>query len=82
MKSLVVIAGEISGDTHGAELLRALPDVCTWNLSGLGGPKMEALTGTIQNWLDEAAVLGLIEVKKNTATSAKRWRKPWRTFTR
>lgn len=64
MKSLVVIAGEISGDTHGAELLRALPDVCTWNLSGLGGPKMEALTGTIQNWLDEAAVLGLIEVLK------------------
>ncbi len=64
MKSLVVIAGEISGDTHGAELLRALPNVCSWSFSGLGGPRMANLTGTIENWLDEAAVLGLIEVLK------------------
>ncbi|MDF1656309.1 MAG: lipid-A-disaccharide synthase [Verrucomicrobiales bacterium] len=64
MKSLFVIAGEISGDTHGAELLRALPDACEWNFSGLGGPRMAELTGTIENWLDEAAVLGLLEVLK------------------
>ncbi|MDF1824263.1 MAG: lipid-A-disaccharide synthase [Verrucomicrobiales bacterium] len=64
MKSLVVIAGEISGDTHGAELLRALPDTCEWSLSGLGGPRMADLAGTIEDWLDEAAVLGLLEVLK------------------
>lgn len=64
MKSLFVIAGEISGDTHGAELLRALPDACEWSFSGLGGPRMAELTGTIENWLDEAAVLGLLEVLK------------------
>lgn len=64
MKSLVVIAGEISGDTHGAELLRALPESGEWSFSGLGGPRLAGFTGTIENWLDEAAVLGLLEVLK------------------
>ncbi|MEM7603124.1 MAG: lipid-A-disaccharide synthase, partial [Verrucomicrobiota bacterium] len=64
MKSLVVIAGEISGDTHGAELLQALPKFAEWSISGLGGPKMEALSGKVENWLEEAAVLGLVEVLK------------------
>ena len=64
LKSLIVIAGEISGDTHGAELLRALPGTDGWSVSGLGGPKMAEWTGTIENWLDEAAVLGLLEVLK------------------
>lgn len=63
VKSLVVISGEISGDTHAAELLRALPGE-DWELSGLGGPRMAALSGEIENWLDEAAVLGLLEVLK------------------
>lgn len=64
MKSLVIIAGEISGDTHGAELLRALPPGQGWRFSGLGGPQLAGFTGTVENWLDEAAVLGLLEVLK------------------
>ncbi|MEM1441268.1 MAG: lipid-A-disaccharide synthase [Verrucomicrobiota bacterium] len=64
MKSLVVIAGEISGDTHAAELLRALPDEAGWDISGLGGPRMASLSEGVEDWLDEAAVLGLLEVLK------------------
>lgn len=59
-KSLFLVAGEISGDTHGAALLEALPQA--WSLSGLGGPRMTALAPGIEDWLDEAAVLGLAEV--------------------
>jgi len=65
LKKLFPIAGEISGDTHGAALLAALPgDLSSWELVGLGGPEMHALYPKIENWLDDAAVLGLWEVLK------------------
>lgn len=62
MKHLFLIAGEVSGDTHGAALMRALPDRA--RLAGLGGPRMAAEADGIENWLEEAAVLGLWEVLK------------------
>ncbi len=65
LKKLFLVSGEISGDEHGAALMKALPDLdSSWELSGLGGPKMAAISGEIENWLDEAAVLGLWEVLK------------------
>lgn len=64
MKSLFLIAGEISGDTHGAALMRSLRDTGEWTFSGLGGPEMHALAPDLDSWLDEAAVLGLWEVLK------------------
>ncbi len=65
MKKLFPVAGEISGDTHGAALLAALPgDLSSWELVGLGGPKMHSLSPAIENWLDDAAVLGIWEVLK------------------
>lgn len=65
-KSIYLVAGEASGDEHGAALMRALstlaPDV---NFSGRGGPKMRAIAGdAFINWSDSAAVVGLWEVVK------------------
>ncbi|MDH4408608.1 MAG: lipid-A-disaccharide synthase [Verrucomicrobiales bacterium] len=64
MKSLFLIAGEISGDTHGAALMESLADSGGWTFAGLGGPEMTRLAPTVEDWLGEAAVLGLWEVLK------------------
>ena len=64
--SLYLVAGEVSGDTHGAALLAALrvrqPELA---FHGRGGPKMRAISGDgLEDWTGEAAVLGLWEVLK------------------
>lgn len=64
MKSLFLIAGEISGDTHGAALLGSLSGLGDWSYSGLGGPAMRRHSDEIEDWLGDAAVLGLWEVLK------------------
>jgi lipid-A-disaccharide synthase len=63
---IYVVAGELSGDAHGAGLLRALhhlhPAV---EIAGAGGPEMVATGGpAVRDWVDEAAVIGLWEVLK------------------
>lgn len=65
-KVLYCVAGEASGDAHGAALLerirRRAPEV---KLLGRGGPLMRAQSGgEIRDWIEEAAVLGLWEVVK------------------
>ncbi len=60
------IAGEISGDTHAAGLIRELhvrrPEL---RITGLGGPKMLAEVGVgIDDWVQKAGVVGLWEVLK------------------
>ena len=64
---LFVIAGEISGDTHGAgvvaELLARHPHL---EIHGLGGPKLRTLAGdSLEDWVADAAVLGAWEVIKH-----------------
>ena len=67
---LAIIAGEASGDTHGAALMRSLraerPGV---RFTGKGGPKMEAeaiaSSGQLENWIAEAGVLGLWDVLRH-----------------
>ena len=67
--SIAIVAGEASGDTHGAALMQSLsaqnPAII---FNGAGGPKMEVLArasgGTIDNWIAEAGVLGLWDVLK------------------
>jgi len=63
-KSVYVVAGEVSGDTHGAELMEALQE--KWNgveFRGLGGPMMRELAGGgLEDWVDDAAVVGVWEV--------------------
>ncbi len=60
-----VVAGELSGDAHGAGLLHALlenrPEVV---VAGVGGPEMAAVAGT-RDWVEDAAVMGVWEVLKN-----------------
>ena len=64
--SLYLVAGEVSGDTHGAALLSALrarqPEL---TFHGRGGPRMKAIAGDgIEDWVEEAGVVGLWEVLK------------------
>ncbi|QQL43997.1 lipid-A-disaccharide synthase [Sulfuriroseicoccus oceanibius] len=62
-----LLVGERSGDTHGADLVHALqkrvPDV---EIRGMGGPKLvDAVGGDgIEDWVEEAGVVGLAEVLK------------------
>jgi lipid-A-disaccharide synthase len=63
---IYLVAGEASGDEHGAALMRALGELVPGpNFSGRGGPKMQAIAGgAFINWSDSAAVVGLWEVVK------------------
>jgi len=67
VKRLFVIAGEVSGDTHGAGVLEVLrgrhPGL---EIHGLGGPRLRALGGEgVDDWIADAAVLGVVEVIKH-----------------
>ena len=64
--TIYLVAGEASGDEHGATLLRALRELAPdLNFVGRGGPKMKAVAGdAFINWSDSAAVVGLWEVVK------------------
>lgn len=64
---LYVIAGEMSGDAHAAGLLRELlalrPGL---EIRGAGGPKMREVAGEgVRDWIDRAAVMGVVEVLKH-----------------
>jgi lipid-A-disaccharide synthase len=66
-QTIYFVAGEVSGDNHGAALLRSLqelrPDL---QFTGRAGPQMQAIAGErFHNWISDAAVLGLWEVLKN-----------------
>tara|TARA_B110000881_G_C18535341_1_gene495460 strand:+ start:209 stop:1384 length:1176 start_codon:yes stop_codon:yes gene_type:complete len=63
-KSVYVVAGEVSGDTHGAELMEALQEeLQDVVFRGLGGPEMAGLSGgRIVDWVDDAAIMGVWEV--------------------
>lgn len=61
-----VVAGEASGDARGEELIRSLrvlrPGI---QFSGLGGPRMRALAPAIDDWIDQAGVIGIIDVLRH-----------------
>jgi lipid-A-disaccharide synthase len=60
---ILILAGEPSGDMHGARLARALR--ARWpeaELYGLGGPRMQREGVELYAGLDQLAVLGFIEV--------------------
>ncbi len=65
--NLYFLAGEASGDNHGAALMQWLrafqPNV---RFLGRGGPQMKQLAGgEFVNWIDQAGVVGLWEVVKH-----------------
>ncbi|MBX7209574.1 MAG: lipid-A-disaccharide synthase [Verrucomicrobiaceae bacterium] len=67
MSRVFIIAGEVSGDTHAAGLMRELKSLdAATAFAGLGGPRMREVGGNgIENWLEDSAVLGLWEVLKH-----------------
>ncbi len=71
-----LVAGELSGDTHGAELMASLRELCGEGLSfaGLGGNQMRTVGGErMDDWIEDAAVVGLWEVLKNYGYFKKRF---------
>lgn len=65
-KRLYVVAGELSGDAHGAGLLRSLKRrVPALEVHGVGGPEMADVAGPgLEDWVEDAAVMGVWEVLK------------------
>jgi lipid-A-disaccharide synthase len=65
-KTIYFVAGEVSGDNHGAALMRSLrEEVPDLRLAGRGGPRMTSQAGAgFRDWIDSAAVVGLWEVIK------------------
>ncbi|HEX4654095.1 MAG TPA: lipid-A-disaccharide synthase [Candidatus Udaeobacter sp.] len=66
MKTMTIyfVAGEVSADNHGAALMRSLRQCDpALQLIGRGGPQMAQLASRqFNNWIGDAAVLGLWEV--------------------
>lgn len=65
-KRIYTVAGELSGDAHGAGLMRSLrnrlPDL---EFRGVGGPEMAEIAGAgLRDWVEDAAVMGVWEVLK------------------
>ncbi len=60
---MLLVAGEASGDLHGATLARALAGLAPGlGLAGMGGPRMEAAGVRILHGIERAAVVGGTEV--------------------
>ncbi|MEZ5327780.1 MAG: lipid-A-disaccharide synthase [Verrucomicrobiales bacterium] len=68
MSRVFFVSGEISGDTHGAALMRNLRTVAgddEFEFAGLGGHLMREAGGDeVEDWVTEAGVVGLWEVLK------------------
>ena len=66
VKRIYVVAGEMSGDAHAAGLLRALEGISPEiSIHGAGGPEMREVSGgQVRDWVEDAAVMGVIEVLK------------------
>lgn len=65
-KRVYVVAGELSGDAHGAGLLRSLREMTPeLEIHGVGGPEMADVAGPgLRDWVEDAAVMGVWEVLK------------------
>ncbi len=63
---IFMVAGEKSGDKQGALLIRELlarrPDI---EIVGLGGSQMHALAPGVEDWAEQAAVIGFVEVLRH-----------------
>ena len=66
VKRIYVVAGEMSGDAHAAGLLRELKGICPeLEIRGVGGPEMREVSGSgVKDWVEDAAVMGVVEVLK------------------
>ncbi len=67
MKRIYVVVGEVSGDSHAADLLGELRKIDgETQIHGVGGPKLQQLSdGLVVNWIEKAAVMGFVEVMRH-----------------
>lgn len=76
---IFLVAGERSGDGHGARLVEAIRDRLDGTrparFAGLGGPRLREAGGEgIEDWLADSAVLGLWEVLRHYGYFRRRFR--------
>lgn len=65
-KKLMIIAGEISGDLHGASLVEELLKIdSSLSISGIGGDRMKKAGMKILYHINDMAFLGFVEVIKH-----------------
>lgn len=65
-KHFILVAGEASGDLHGAHLVEAIRHIApSTTFSGLGGPKMRSSGVELYSDLTQMAVVGFWEVIKH-----------------
>ncbi|MHB1685982.1 MAG: lipid-A-disaccharide synthase [Ignavibacteriaceae bacterium] len=65
-KNIMIIAGEVSGDLHGASLIKELRKIDNGiNIYGIGGDKMEAAGMKLIYHINKMAFLGFVEVVKH-----------------
>lgn len=65
-KNLLIIAGEVSGDLHGASLIRELKRLdSSLKIFGIGGNKMQTEGMELIYHIDKMAFLGFVEVIKH-----------------
>ncbi len=66
MSSIFLVAGESSGDIHGANLVRALRELRPgWRMEGLGGRRMEAAGMALRHDLAGEGIMGFAEVLRH-----------------
>ena len=75
-RAIYFVAGEASGDEHGAALMRSLRELdVDLSFVGRGGPQMKSIAGgNFANWIDDAAIVGLWEVIKHYGYFRKQFR--------
>lgn len=72
---LFVIAGEASGDMHGANLLRAIRSLAhNTTFEGFGGERMKAEGMKILRPLDKLSFMGFVEIVQNLGTVRENFR--------
>jgi lipid-A-disaccharide synthase len=76
---LYLVAGERSGDRHGAGLIRELRKrEPLLEIRGLGGAEMHELAAGVCDWAEEAGVVGLVEVLRKYPWFRKRFQETLR----
>ncbi len=76
-KRIFIIAGENSGDLHGANLVRAIRKMdSSIEFKGLGGPQLESAgVSLLVNIIEDYAIIGFWEIIKNLSKFSKLFKK-------
>ena len=62
---LYIVAGEKSGDKQGALVIQELLGRCSsLSVAGLGGSRMHSLSPDVEDWAEQAGVIGVVDVLK------------------